>query len=163
MRLRVSNSPRKPLMIWDGECDFCRLWIERWREITASEIDYATYQDSAGLFPEIPIDHFRRSMVLIEPDGEVFFAAEAVYRSLRHRSARKWLAWSYDHVPGFAALVSARAWPDLSHRIRVALGTSGWTYRQRRCVAGESVPAGGSRTTWTRCLHSLADALLVYL
>ena len=91
-------------MIWDGECDFCRLWIERWREITASEIDYATYQDSAGLFPEIPIDHFRRSMVLIEPDGEVFFAAEAVYRSLRHRSARKWLAWSYDHVPGFAAI-----------------------------------------------------------
>ncbi len=79
-------------------------WIERWREITASEIDYATYQDSAGLFPEIPIDHFRRSMVLIEPDGEVFFAAEAVYRSLRHRSARKWLAWSYDHVPGFAAI-----------------------------------------------------------
>jgi predicted DCC family thiol-disulfide oxidoreductase YuxK len=89
-------------MIWDGECDFCRLWIERWREITAGEIDYATYQDSAGLFPEIPIDHFRRSMVLIEPDGEVFFAAEAVYRSLRHRPSRKWLAWSYDHVPGFA-------------------------------------------------------------
>ncbi len=91
-------------MIWDGECDFCRLWIERWREITASEIDYATYQDSAGLFPEIPIDHFRRSMVLIEPDGEVFFAAEAVYRSLRHRPSRKWLAWSYDHVPGVAAI-----------------------------------------------------------
>jgi predicted DCC family thiol-disulfide oxidoreductase YuxK len=104
MRVRVSSPPPKPLMIWDGECDFCRLWIERWREITASEIDYATYQDSAGLFREIPIDHFRRSMVLIEPDGEVFFAAEAVYRSLRHRPSRKWLAWSYDHVPGFAAI-----------------------------------------------------------
>jgi hypothetical protein len=34
----------------------------------------------------------------------VFFAAEAVYHSLRHRPSRKWLAWSYDHVPGFAAI-----------------------------------------------------------
>src|SRR4029453_5036055 len=30
-------------------------------------------------------------------------AAEAVYRSLRYRSSRRWLAWSYDRVPGFAA------------------------------------------------------------
>jgi predicted DCC family thiol-disulfide oxidoreductase YuxK len=103
-RVRVSNSPRKPLMIWDGECDFCRLWIERWREITAGNVDYATYQAVAGRFPEIPIDHFQRSMILIEPDGEVFFAAEAVYRSLRYRSSRKSLAWSYDHIPGFAAV-----------------------------------------------------------
>src|SRR6266540_486762 len=43
-------------------------------------------------------------MAFIEPDGEAFFAAEAVYRSLGYRSSRKWLAWSYDHVPGFAAI-----------------------------------------------------------
>src|SRR4029434_4390996 len=28
----------------------------------------------------------------------------AVYRSLRCRSYRKWLAWSYDHVPGVATV-----------------------------------------------------------
>jgi lipase maturation factor 1 len=104
MPLRVSNPPPTPLMIWDGECDFCRLWIERWREITAGKVDYATYQHSGGRFPEIPIDQFQRSMVFIKPDGKVFFAAEAAYRSLRFRSSRKWLAWSYDHVPGFAAV-----------------------------------------------------------
>jgi hypothetical protein len=43
-------------------------------------------------------------MAFIEPDGEAFFAAEAVYRSLGYRSSRRWLAWSYDHVPGFAAI-----------------------------------------------------------
>ena len=32
------------------------------------------------------------------------FAAEAVYRSLAYRRSREWLAWSYDHVPGFAAV-----------------------------------------------------------
>jgi len=103
-RQRVANPPTKPLLIWDGECHFCKLWIERWREITAGKVDYATYQEVADRFPEIPRDEFRRAMAFIEPDGEAFLAAEAVYRSLGYRSSRKWLAWSYDHVPGFAAI-----------------------------------------------------------
>ncbi|HEY4257091.1 MAG TPA: lipase maturation factor family protein [Candidatus Udaeobacter sp.] len=103
-RQHVANPPPKPLLIWDGECDFCRLWIERWREITAGKVDYATYQQVAHQFPEIPVEQFKRAMALIEPDGETFFAAEAVYRSLRYRSSKRWLAWSYDHVPGFAAI-----------------------------------------------------------
>src|SRR5437870_2127068 len=104
MQLRVTNPPFKPLLIWDGECDFCRLWIERWRFITAEEVDYATYQEVADRFPEIPRDEFKHSMVFIEPDGTAFFAAEAVYRSLAYRPSKRWLAWSYDHLPGFAAI-----------------------------------------------------------
>src|SRR3989454_12181899 len=103
-RLRVSNPPPKPLMIWDGDCHFCKRWIERWREITGGKVDYATYQDAAHRFPEIPVEQFKRAVALIEPTGEAFFAAEAVYRSLGYRSSRRWLAWSYDHVPGFAAI-----------------------------------------------------------
>src|SRR6184192_2533097 len=103
-RQRVANPPTKPLLIWDGECHFCKLWIERWREITAGKVDYATYQEVADRFPEIPRDEFRRAMAFIEPDGEAFLAAEAVYRSLGYRSSRRWLAWSYYHVPGFAAI-----------------------------------------------------------
>jgi predicted DCC family thiol-disulfide oxidoreductase YuxK len=101
---RVSNPPPKPLLIWDGECHFCKLWIERWREITAGKVDYATYEQAAHQFPEISVEQFNRAMAFIEPDGEAFFAAEAVYRSLGYRSSRKSLAWSYDHVPGFAAI-----------------------------------------------------------
>src|SRR5438876_5494408 len=104
MHLRISNPPPKPLMIWDGECHFCKRWIERWREITGGKVDYATYQDAAHRFPEIPVEQFKRAVALIEPTGEVFFAAEAVHRSLGYRSSRKWLAWSYDHIPGFAAI-----------------------------------------------------------
>jgi lipase maturation factor 1 len=103
-RFRVSNPPPKPLMIWDGECLFCKMWIERWREITAGKVDYATYQQAASQFPEIPLDQFKRAMVFIEPDGKTFFAAEAVYRSLQYRSWRTWLAWSYDHFPACAAI-----------------------------------------------------------
>src|SRR5881392_4113107 len=71
-RQHVANPPPKPLLIWDGECDFCRLWIERWREITAGKVEYATYQQAAHQFPEIPVEQFKRAMALIEPGGETF-------------------------------------------------------------------------------------------
>jgi hypothetical protein len=102
--LRVTNPPPRPLLIWDGECHFCRRWIERWRAITAGKIDHAMYQEVADRYPEIPRDEFKRAMAFIEPDGKTFFAAEAVYRSLRCRFSKKWLAWSYDHVSGFAGI-----------------------------------------------------------
>src|SRR5436305_2210989 len=103
-QLRVTNPPPESLMIWDGECHFCRRWIGRWREITAGEVEYAPYQEIADRFPEIPREQFQRSVVYIDKSGQVFVAAEAVYRSLCCRPWKKWLWWSYQHIPGFAAV-----------------------------------------------------------
>lgn len=103
-RLRVSNPPPKPLLIWDGECHFCRRWVERWRDITGDAVDYETSQNAAAKFAEIPAEQFRKSVIYINGEGEVFFGAEAVYRVLRCRGSRALLAWSYDNVPGFAAI-----------------------------------------------------------
>ena len=100
--LHVSNLPPKPLIIWDGDCHFCRRWIERWREITRDEVDYEISQKVGDRFPEIPREQFERSVIYIETDGAVYSGAEAVFRSLRCRSSKKWLAWSYDRLPGFA-------------------------------------------------------------
>src|SRR5207237_9580817 len=97
---RVSNPPPKPLMIWDGECHFCRRWIERWREITAGEVEYAPYREIADRFPEIPREQFQRSVVYIDETGQVFVAAEAVYQSLRYRRSKKGLLVRYQHVAG---------------------------------------------------------------
>jgi predicted DCC family thiol-disulfide oxidoreductase YuxK len=100
--LRVASPPEKPLLIWDGDCHFCRHWIERWKTETAGCVDYETSQDVAACFPEIPREQFQKSVVLIEPDGRVYTAAEAVYRSLQCRS--RWLQKAYERVPGFAAV-----------------------------------------------------------
>ena len=72
--------------------------------MTAGEVDYAPSQEIAEKFPEIPREQLVRSVVLIEPDGRAYCGAEAVYRSLRCRSSKRWLAWSYDHLPGFAQI-----------------------------------------------------------
>jgi lipase maturation factor 1 len=101
-QLRVSNPPPKPLLIWDGDCHFCRRWIERWRVITGREVEYAPNQEIAERFSEIPPEQFQRSVVYIERNGQVFVGAAAVYRSLCCRRSKRWLWWSYQHVPGFA-------------------------------------------------------------
>jgi len=100
----VSDAPPKPLLIFDGNCHFCRRWIERWRELTTGAVEYAPSKEVAGRFPEIPAEAFDRSVQYVETDGTVYSGAEAVFRSLGQKRGRKWMTWSYEHLPGFAAL-----------------------------------------------------------
>ena len=104
---RVSNPPQKSLLAWDGECHFCRRWIERWHQTTGDAVDYVPFQQIGDRFREIPREEFERAATLIEPDGAVYSGAHAVFRALRCRSSRKWLSWSYEHVPGFAAIAES--------------------------------------------------------
>jgi predicted DCC family thiol-disulfide oxidoreductase YuxK len=103
----VANPPPKPLLIFDGDCHFCRRWIERWRELTAGAIDYATSQEVAGRFPEIPREAFDKSVQFIDSGGAVYDGAEAVFRSLGQKRSRRWMIWGYEHVPGFALITEA--------------------------------------------------------
>ena len=60
---------RRPVIVFDGDCGFCRVWIERWRRVTGDRVEYAPFQEVAARFPEIPLERFRRSVQLLEPDG----------------------------------------------------------------------------------------------
>jgi len=93
--IRVAAPPAKPLLIFDGDCGFCRRWIERWKLQTGDRIEYVAAQEVVGRFPEIPAEHFVQSVQFIEPDGCVYSGAEAVFRSLNRR-------WFYEKVPGLA-------------------------------------------------------------
>lgn len=101
---RVADPPDKPLLVFDGDCGFCRFWIERWRSVTGDRVDYAPYQEIARRFPEIPEEEFRRAVALVLPSGEVFGGAHAVARALAEVPGRGlWLAM-YARVPGVAGL-----------------------------------------------------------
>jgi lipase maturation factor 1 len=103
----VRDAPPRPLLIFDGNCHFCRRWIERWRDLTAGTVEYSPFQEVAKLFPEISREDFERSVQFIEADGTVFNGAEAVFRSLGHKRGRKWMTWCYEHLPGFAVTAEA--------------------------------------------------------
>ena len=106
----VRAAPTKPLLIFDGDCHFCRRWIERWRELTGAAVEYAAYQDVSERFPEISIADFQRAVQLIEDDGTIYSGAEAVFKSLGHARHRKWMSWSYECVPGFARTTETAYW-----------------------------------------------------
>ena len=99
---QVANPPSKTLLVYDGDCGFCKLWIARWREITAGAVDYEELQDAAVRFPEVPRAAFENAVKLIETDGRVFSGAEAVYRSLGKGGGSGFGRWAFEHVPGFA-------------------------------------------------------------
>ena len=90
-------------MIFDGDCHFCRRWIERWREETEDAVKYEPSQEVASQFSEIPASEFQRAVILITPDGKIYRAAEAVFRSLAC-GRRQSPLMLYEKVPGFARL-----------------------------------------------------------
>jgi predicted DCC family thiol-disulfide oxidoreductase YuxK len=101
---RVSNPPEKPLVIFDGDCLFCRRWIERWREMTRDAVDYAPFQEVAERFPEIPREAFAEALHFIDTNGTVYREAEAVFRSLGSVRTGRGIIWCYEHVPGFSPI-----------------------------------------------------------
>jgi lipase maturation factor 1 len=101
---RVANLPPQPLLLYDGDCGFCRKWVGRWKALTGNRVLYESYQAASARFPEIDPQRFTRSLQLIQPDGEVLQGAEAVFKSLESVFYLGWLNWSYGHVPGFASV-----------------------------------------------------------
>jgi len=96
MRNRLAVPPPKPLMVYDGDCNFCKHWIGRWRKLTGDAVDYLPFQDSqiAKHFPEIPLEQFEKSVQFIETDGAVYSGAEAVFLSLAKNPKWQWpLRW----------------------------------------------------------------------
>lgn len=127
--IHVANPPTKPLMVFDGDCHFCGLWIRRWRQLTGDAVDYLPSQDPkmAGQFPEISTEHYQNSVQLIEPDGTLFSGSEAVFRALAENPKSKWPLNIYESFPPFAA-ITERAYRFVAgHRTIFSLLTQlGW-------------------------------------
>ena len=79
----------RPVMVFDGDCGFCRRWIARWQHATGDRIEYAAFQDDASRFPGVPREQFAQAVHLVEPDGRVTRGAEAVARTLALGAGRR--------------------------------------------------------------------------
>jgi predicted DCC family thiol-disulfide oxidoreductase YuxK len=93
-----------PQVIFDGDCGFCRIWVDYWRRLTGDRVEYTPFQEAANQFHDISIDSFARSVHLALPDGEMLNGAHAVFRALSFAPGRPWLLEMYRHAPGFAAV-----------------------------------------------------------
>jgi lipase maturation factor 1 len=104
--IRVAAPPSKPLLIFDGNCNFCKLWIRRWQQMTGNTVDYLPSQDPqiTERFPEIPCERFNTAVQLIETDGTVYSGAESVFRALAKHPKWRWSLCAYENLPVIAQI-----------------------------------------------------------
>ena len=100
--LRVSNPPSKPLLIWDGDCRFCELWVERWRVATGGQFDDSPSKEITSRYPQIPAETFDNAVVFIDETGRVFTAAEAIFRSMSEEEVARSVESPLGNYPAWA-------------------------------------------------------------
>jgi len=93
----------RPLLVFDGECGFCRIWVDYWRRLTGDRVSYAPYQEVSQRFPQVSPAAFQAAVQLILPDGKVISGANAVFQIIAHAPGQGWLLWLYQKLWGFAA------------------------------------------------------------
>jgi predicted DCC family thiol-disulfide oxidoreductase YuxK len=129
------NRRERPLLIYDGACDFCLQWVARWREMTGDRVEYQPYQEIAHFFPEIELDRFEASVQMIDEDEVLHSGADAVLRLLTINESSRWryVRRLYDRVPGFARLTEAAyAWISRRRGIASAITRALWAEELER-------------------------------
>lgn len=90
----------RPVLVFDGDCGFCRLWIERWRCVTGERVEYLPSQEAASRFPALKDAPLDDAVHLVEPGGRVTRGAQAVLLSLAAAGGAWRLGpWLYDRLP----------------------------------------------------------------
>ena len=90
---------RRPILIYDGDCGFCKYWLRYWNRLTGDRVAYAPYQEVAAQYPEIPVAEFKRAVKYIAADGKVASGAEAALLTLSLGGKGFWLTLYRDVEP----------------------------------------------------------------
>jgi predicted DCC family thiol-disulfide oxidoreductase YuxK len=101
----------RPVLIYDGDCAFCRAQVGRLRRRTGEAVEFAAYQNASERYPHVSREALSRAVHYVDEDGRLSRGAEALFRALAAPRGRHPLLWMYERVPGFA-LVS-----DLGYRL----------------------------------------------
>lgn len=83
------------MLLYDGDCRFCRQWIDRWREAGAGKIDFEPAQTGGARFPEISAAALDEAVHWVDPHGEVCRGAEAVIRTRAKLTGRSQWVHAY--------------------------------------------------------------------
>jgi len=96
--------PPRPILVWDGDCNFCRLCAERFDSHREKKVDLIPYQSLHQKWPQAPAEDYGSAVYLFTPAGKSYRAAAAVYRFYAEYPWRGWAYWAYKRFRWFAAL-----------------------------------------------------------
>jgi len=100
----VPFNPPKPILVWDGECNFCRLCAERFDSHVENKVDSIPYQSLHRKWPQAPAEDYVSAVYLFTPAGKSYRAAAAIYRFYAEYPWRGWAFWAYKRFRWFAVL-----------------------------------------------------------
>src|SRR5258705_212642 len=97
----------RPLLVYDGDCGFCRRWVARWRGWTGDRVEYVPYQDLGGRHPEIRRQDFDTAVHLRDGTGRWTRGAAAALGALQGVPVLGVVAWGFRRIPPLAAASEA--------------------------------------------------------
>lgn len=86
------------MLVYDGDCSFCKYWVERWRRKTAGKVQYVPFQELPDGFRGTTHVQFRKSVYLFTVYGQRLHGAEAV-AALLHLSGHSTWNGLYHRLP----------------------------------------------------------------
>lgn len=134
----------RPTLYWDGDCGFCRSWVERWRVRTGARVHYRTLQGASARIVEAAGGEPPQRIVLAESDGTLLTGAHAAlaalavagggprmllsaFRSLP--ALRRVSEWCYGWVAAHRGFCSSLTWLLWGSTTRVpTYEISGWIF-----------------------------------
>ncbi len=109
----------KPILIYDGECDFCQYSVDYLKLITKNNVQFCAYQQSTH---GLDLAQCKKSIQLIETDKIVHQGAAAGFKVISYGGFnRGW--WLYKNLPGFA-WVSEKKYVWITHHRDFSFGVA---------------------------------------
>lgn len=134
----TAEMPAPPFVLWDGECGFCRKWVEHWKETVGPDVTFLPYQEAPPeLLAEWDLDEVElaQAMHFVEgPERQVHRGAAAVFEllSLAPEVRYELLLRLYRSVPPFALVADGAYRRIAEHRVAAAKVTKTlWGQPQR--------------------------------
>lgn len=94
-------------MVYDGKCGFCKYWIIKWKRISGNQIDYRSYQKVHHRFKDIPVNHFKEAVRLIDIDGTVYNGPDAAFMTFKMKGELPYLHRWYNKYLWFKKITNA--------------------------------------------------------
>lgn len=121
----VSPKGKKPVLIYDGDCGFCRLWITRWSSLTGDKVDYLPAQEVGKNYPQISPELFEFSVYFVDSEGNFCSGAQAVFKTLA--TTGNLFPLAYERIPG-VALISEWGYSKIAENRKLFSTLTRWIW-----------------------------------
>jgi len=119
----------KPLLIFDGDCGFCKKWVNYASKLTKDSVYYKAYQTVDLKKLQLSAEACKQHVVLIEPNNTRYTAARAVFKTLSYsKTLLVGLIKLYTYLPGFKWLTETVYKWVASNRSKLAFLSPPATY-----------------------------------